>query len=58
MNKTNRVNCFKCEYFNITWDANNPRGCSYFGFKTKLLPSVLVLKTSGEKCKAFKEKNK
>lgn len=51
-----RINCFKCKYFFITWDTNNPRGCSYFGFKTTQLPSVIVFKSSGKKCGAFSPK--
>lgn len=51
-----RINCINCIYFYITWDKNNPRGCKYFGFKSKLLPSVMVYKSSGEDCKMFKSK--
>ncbi|SKC38416.1 uracil-DNA glycosylase [Maledivibacter halophilus] len=56
MTKENRINCFKCIHFYITWDPNNPRGCKYFGFKTKLVPSLAVLRSSGKKCRAFVKK--
>lgn len=51
-----RINCFKCKYFYITWDKKNPKGCSYFNFKSKQLPSIVVRKTTNENCKAFKPK--
>ncbi|WP_432408138.1 uracil-DNA glycosylase [Wukongibacter sp. M2B1] len=57
MEKNNRVNCFKCKYFYITWDPNNPKGCKYFVFKTQLIPSIAVLKSSGKSCQAFVEKS-
>lgn len=52
----NYINCTKCIYYYITWDQNSPKGCKYFGFKTKLMPSQYVFKSSGKKCEAFKEK--
>jgi len=52
-----RINCRKCINFYVTWDQSNPYGCRYFGFKTKMLPSVYVYKSSGEPCKAFKTKD-
>ncbi|SHK11443.1 uracil-DNA glycosylase [Paramaledivibacter caminithermalis] len=58
MYKEKRIDCFKCNYFYITWDKNNPRGCKYFGFKTRLMPSMAVFRSSGRKCRAFAEKNK
>ncbi len=35
-----------------------PYGCRAFGFKSKQIPSLVVLQSSGEACKAFVEKNK
>ncbi|WP_430884532.1 uracil-DNA glycosylase [Fusibacter sp. JL216-2] len=51
-----QVNCRKCVFFYITWDQKKPYGCKYFGFKSKVLPSVSVYKSSGEQCKAFTPK--
>lgn len=48
-----KIDCFKCQYFHVTWDQNNPRGCSAYGFKTKQLPSVLVKQSSGMDCLKF-----
>jgi len=56
MNKTNQIDCFNCKYFYVTWDANNPRGCKAFGFKTRRLPSEVVFETSGEECLKFTPK--
>ena len=52
------INCIKCEYFFITWEARMPRGCKAFGFKGREMPSITVFKTSGSKCPIFKEKIK
>jgi len=60
MSKTNSkpVDCFNCKYFYTTWDVNNPRGCTAFGFKTIRLPSLVVLETSGDPCHKFQSKAK
>ena len=50
------VNCFKCRHFFTTWDAQHPRGCKAYGFKTRELPSVLVKRTSGVECLKFEQK--
>lgn len=57
MTNKKRVNCYKCEYLYVTWDPKNPRGCKYFGFKSKLLPSIVVFRSSGKRCEAFKAKS-
>ena len=57
MSENTRVDCFKCKHFYVTWDQNNPRGCKYFGFKTKLMPSIAVSKSSGKSCQAYTPKN-
>ena len=53
MKKTNPIDCFKCKHFYITWEPNNPRGCHAFAFKTRRMPSDVVLETSGEPCLKF-----
>lgn len=53
-----KPNCIKCIHFYVTWEPANPRGCKFFGFKTKAIPSQIVLKSSGQPCHAFQEKNK
>ncbi|HIJ58989.1 MAG TPA: uracil-DNA glycosylase [Nitrospirae bacterium] len=51
-----KIDCFKCIYFFITYDANFPYGCKLMGFKSKKLPCKEVFTTSGEECKGFQEK--
>nr|WP_081673059.1 hypothetical protein [Pontibacillus marinus] len=48
-----KINCFQCKHFYTTWNPQFPRGCKVYGFKTKELPSALVLKSSGSPCLAF-----
>ncbi|RHW40057.1 uracil-DNA glycosylase [Lysinibacillus yapensis] len=50
------VNCFKCQYFHVTWDQRNPRGCKAYNFKTKQLPSLVVKQSSGLDCMQFMPK--
>lgn len=54
--KDNKVDCFKCQYFAITWDSNFPRACKLYGFKSAGIPSMTVFKASGAKCMGFAPK--
>ncbi len=56
--KKERVNCFKCEYFYITWDKKFPRGCKAMGFKSKDMPFLVVSKSSGMVCQCFKKRER
>lgn len=56
MAENERINCMKCTYFYITWDPNAPKGCKAFGFKSKSMPSVTVLSSSGKPCMHYKAK--
>ena len=51
-----KITCNKCTHFYVTWDKQYPRGCRAMGFKTKIMPSLVVFKSSGVKCMEFKEK--
>jgi len=51
-----KKDCFKCQYFYVTWDPHFPKGCKAFGFKTRQLPSVEVMKASGQACLRFEKK--
>ncbi|MEK4027665.1 MULTISPECIES: uracil-DNA glycosylase [Bacillaceae] len=51
-----KVNCFQCKYFFVTWDHKSPRGCRAYGFKTRQLPSAFVLQASGHPCRQFTPK--
>lgn len=52
------VDCFKCKHFYVTWDRARPRGCKALKFKTKRLPSDVVLATSGKDCLMFEPKKR
>ena len=55
--KENKINCYKCKFFYVTWDKKFPRGCRFFGFKTQKLPSITVLESSGKPCYGFELKD-
>lgn len=50
------IDCLKCKNYYITWEPKTPHGCRAFGFKSKLLPSLVVLKSSGNPCGLFESK--
>ncbi len=50
------MNCFKCKYFFISWDRDQPNGCKAYGFKSPQSPSLVVKKSSGSDCKLFAAK--
>ena len=52
-----KVDCFQCVHFAVTWEPRFPRCCKLFGFKTVQMPSAAVLDSSGEPCAAFRRKN-
>lgn len=56
--KKEKVDCFQCKYFYVTWDKSFPRGCKALGFKTKEMPSFAVHQASGLKCLKFEAKDK
>ena len=57
MSQDHRPNCHQCGYFHTTWDRKFPNGCHKFGFKTKQLPSLEVLATTGRQCPFWIEKS-
>lgn len=48
-----KIDCMKCQYFYITWDQKFPRGCKLLNFKSKQMPSIEVLQSSGSACLKF-----
>ncbi|WP_310442473.1 uracil-DNA glycosylase [Sulfurimonas sp.] len=52
-----RINCRKCEYYFVTWEAARPHGCKAYRFKSPQIPSLVVFQSSGSDCTMFKEKN-
>lgn len=51
-----KIDCFKCKYFYVTWDRNHPKGCRAFQFKTRQMPSLEVFLASGHPCLRFEKK--
>ncbi|MGA9046305.1 uracil-DNA glycosylase [Sulfuricurvum sp.] len=48
-----KINCHKCAYYFVTWEAHQPHGCKAYGFKSKFIPSQVVLSSSGKPCHLF-----
>ncbi len=46
----NQVRCHGCAHYFVTHDRNRPYGCAKFGFKTKSLPSQVVIESTGMQC--------
>ncbi|MDP4941173.1 MAG: hypothetical protein QNL95_05345 [OM182 bacterium] len=50
-----RVNCYGCKHFFITWDKEFPYGCRKMEFRSKRLPSDDVIEADGQRCLAREE---
>jgi hypothetical protein len=46
-------NCRACKHYYITWDEDFPYGCKAMRFKSKRLPHLDVLESSGTHCLLF-----
>lgn len=53
---TKGPNCWDCRYLAITWDTRMPYGCKFMGFRSKVIPSIEVMRTDGRFCGAFSPK--
>ena len=51
-----RPDCLHCRHYFVTWDAQQPRGCRGYAFKSSELPSSVVLASSGEPCQLYERK--
>ncbi|MFT5874706.1 MAG: hypothetical protein ACI8WT_003677 [Clostridium sp.] len=51
-----KIICYKCVYYYITWNPAFPKGCKFYGFKSLNLPSILVKQSSGISCGKFTPK--
>ena len=49
-------NCWDCRHLAITWDARMPYGCKLMGFRSRVLPSMEVLRNDGRFCGGFSAK--
>jgi hypothetical protein len=58
MTNTNEIkSCIGCVYYYVTWDPKNPKGCKYFGFKSRLMPCMVVYQSTQEFCNMYTPKN-
>jgi hypothetical protein len=51
-----KIICQKCTYYFVTWEAHQPHGCKAYGFKSKFIPSQVVLSSSGHACSLYEPK--
>lgn len=51
-----RPDCLHCVHYFVTWEADQPRGCRAYEFKSSDLPSDVVAASSGEPCQLFERK--
>jgi hypothetical protein len=51
-----KINCYKCKYYYITWDVSFPKGCKFYDFKSLNFPSLLVKQSTGLPCEKFTPK--
>ena len=49
-------NCWDCRHLVITWDTRMPYGCQSMGFRSRVLPSLEVLRSDGRHCGGFDPK--
>ena len=52
----NGSTAFGCRHLSITHQPDWPYACGLFGMRSRMLPSIEVLKSSGEPCRGFEEK--
>jgi hypothetical protein len=49
-------NCWNCRFFGVSHIPANPYVCRAMGFRTKMLPSLEVLRVDGQFCRSFEAK--
>ena len=50
------IACGTCNHYFVTHDPKRPWVCSKFGFKSNILPSQEIKKTTGTECAYFSSK--
>jgi len=48
--------CVHCRHYFVTYQPHHPHACRYFGIRTPGPPSIAVLRSSGESCRAFEKR--
>ena len=52
-----RIVCQKCKFYYVTWEKGKPHGCKAYGFKSQIIPSTVVKRSSGTDCSFYELKN-
>lgn len=50
-------NCWQCRHFAVSWDPKLPYQCKLMGFKSRIAPSLEVLRADGSRCRGFLQKS-
>jgi hypothetical protein len=45
--------CVRCRHYFVTYVPAQPHGCRAYGFRSKILPSQVVMQSSGQPCSLF-----
>ena len=45
-----KIHCLKCRHYFSTFDATSPRGCKVYGFRSQMIPSMVVKRETGSDC--------
>ena len=45
--------CLRCLWYAVSWDPAFPHSCRQFGIKSRELPSVSVLRNTGQPCPSW-----
>ena len=53
-----RIVCQKCKSYYVTWEKNKPHGCRAYGFKSQVIPAIVVKRSSGLDCTLYDPKRK
>lgn len=46
-------NCWQCRHFAVSWDPSLPYLCRLMGFKSRVVPSIEVMRADGQRCRGF-----
>ena len=49
-------NCWDCRFLGITWNPRMPYSCKLMGFRSRMIPSLEVLRADGMFCMGFMPK--
>jgi len=55
--KNQKIECYKCRHYYVTWNPEFPHGCRVMRFKGRLMPSISVRRISGMPCLMYEKKN-